>query len=122
MATTVTSNSVRNEFMQLLVQQLKNQDPFEPVKQEQFLGQLAQFSTLEGIENMNANFSDMLRMQQLSGGSNLLGQRVIYPTGDGTGASAQGLVEAVGVENGSVVLVVNGTTVGINEIQGIVAD
>lgn len=39
----------KNEFLQLLVAQLKNQDPMEPVKNEDFLAQLATFSSLEQL-------------------------------------------------------------------------
>ena len=45
----VTAAATQTEFINLLVTQLQNQDPLEPVSQEEYLGQLAQFSTLEGI-------------------------------------------------------------------------
>ena len=65
----VSATEVRDDFMQLLVTQLRNQDPLEPVAQHEFLGQLAQFSTLEGIEKLNANFEDMLKLQTLAQGA-----------------------------------------------------
>ena len=58
---TTTAASARDEFLNLLVTQLRNQDPLDPVKQEDFLSQLAQFSTLEGVENLNTNLSSQLR-------------------------------------------------------------
>ncbi len=55
----------KDEFLQLLVAQLKNQDPLEPVKNEAFLAQLATFSSLEqlvdikeGINKLVASGSD----------------------------------------------------------------
>jgi flagellar basal-body rod modification protein FlgD len=75
----------RDEFMNLLVAQLRNQDPLEPVKQENFLAQLAQFSTLAGVEELNANFESQISMQQdtmwmeqLSQASSLIGKAVTY--------------------------------------------
>ena len=74
---TVAFNSQlgRDQFMQLLTTQLRNQDPLEPVKQQDFLGQLAQFSQLQGIEKLNTNFAESLKFQQLSQGSSLVGSR-----------------------------------------------
>lgn len=80
-----TASQSRDEFMNLLVAQLRNQDPLEPVKQEDFLAQLAQFSTLEGIETLNANFEsqmslqeDAMWMEQLSQATSLIGNSVTY--------------------------------------------
>ena len=43
------------QFLQLLVTQLTNQDPLQPQDQSQFLAQLAQFSTVKGVNNMAAS-------------------------------------------------------------------
>ena len=43
------------QFLKLLVTQLTNQDPLQPQDQSQFLAQLAQFSTVEGVNNMAAS-------------------------------------------------------------------
>lgn len=40
------------DFLRLMTEQLKNQDPLKPLQGAEFLGQLAQFSTVQGIENM----------------------------------------------------------------------
>lgn len=42
----------QTDFLRLMTEQLKNQDPLKPLEGSQFLGQLAQFSTVQGIENM----------------------------------------------------------------------
>ena len=46
----------KDEFLKLLVTQLKYQDPLNPVSNEQFIAQLAQFSTLETMRNMQTGF------------------------------------------------------------------
>lgn len=119
MASGVTAASSREEFINLLVTQLQNQDPLEPVKQDTYLGQLAQFSTLEGIEKLNANFDQLLRLQQLTQGSDLLGRKVSFNDPQ-SGQPNEGLVEAVGVTNGQIALSVAGTQVGIDQIVSIV--
>jgi flagellar basal-body rod modification protein FlgD len=48
----------KSDFMHLLITQLTNQDPLQPLKDEEFVAQLAQFSSLEQLQNMNDNLSD----------------------------------------------------------------
>ena len=80
-----TSSEIQDEFLTLLVTQLRNQDPLEPVSQENFVAQLAQFSQLSGIEQLNSNFedmltfqADMLKLEELNVGSSLIGQDISY--------------------------------------------
>ena len=80
--TTTSADVSRGQFLKLLVAQLQAQDPLEPVKDQEFTAQLAQFSTLEGIEKLNANFGDMLALQQVTQGAGLLGKNVTYTLSD----------------------------------------
>ncbi len=68
------------QFMQLMIAQLKNQDPTKPMDPAEFLGQLAQFGTVSGIQDMQASLtslSDSLRSSQLLGGTSLVGHDVL---------------------------------------------
>ena len=108
------SDILRDDFMTLLVTQLKNQDPLEPVSQTDFLGQLAQFSTLESMEGLNANFEDFLKLQELSEGTNLIGRNIEFSTElDG---NQSGNVSAIHMENGSMVAEVENRFVPIQSI------
>ncbi len=107
--------------MQLLVTQMRNQDPLDPVKQQDFVGQLAQFSTLESLEQMNANFGDLLKLQELAQGTNLLGRSVSYLPEDGGSTATTGLVDAVQVDEGKLVLQVDGAAIPIDRVQQIIA-
>jgi flagellar basal-body rod modification protein FlgD len=107
-------------FLKLLVAQLKNQDPLDPVKDTDFLAQLAQFSTLEGVTQLNSNFSSMLRVQQLTQGAGLVGRDVVYQQPGSTGPT-HGTVQAINLQNGSLEFLINGTTVTFDQIQGIVS-
>lgn len=72
----------KNEFMELLVAQMNNQNPLEPQDNTEFIAQLAQFSTVEGIENMNSTMGDMasdLRSNQALQASSMVGQSVVVP-------------------------------------------
>ncbi len=80
----VKSNNLgKNEFLQLLVTQLNNQNPLEPQENGEFIAQLAQFSTVEGVEKLNSSVSTMLSGYQSSQAlqaSSLVGRKVIVPT------------------------------------------
>lgn len=66
----------KDEFLQLLIAQLKNQDPTAPMKDAEFIGQMAQFSSLEQINNMNANFSKLNEMLTDSSAAGTIGYKV----------------------------------------------
>lgn len=73
----------KNEFLELLVAQLNNQNPLEPQENGEFIGQLAQFSTVEGVEKLNTSMETMLSGYQSSQAlqaSSLVGRKVIVPS------------------------------------------
>ncbi len=68
------------QFLTLMITQLQNQDPMKPVDPTEFLGQLAQFSTVSGIQEMKdsvVSLSDSLRSSQVLGGSTMVGHDVL---------------------------------------------
>ncbi|MNF39811.1 Basal-body rod modification protein FlgD [compost metagenome] len=73
----------KNEFLELLVAQLNNQDPMAPQENGEFIAQLAQFSTVEGVEKLNSSMSTLLSGYQSSQAlqaSSLVGRKVIVPS------------------------------------------
>jgi flagellar basal-body rod modification protein FlgD len=75
----------RNEFMKLLVAQMNNQNPLEPQDNTEFIAQRAQFSQLEGTEQLNSTVTDMaaeLKSSQALQASSMVGQSVIVPGND----------------------------------------
>jgi flagellar basal-body rod modification protein FlgD len=70
----------QDAFLQLMVAQMKNQDPTKPADPTEFLGQLAQFSTVSGIEGMRdsmTSLSDSLRSSQVLGGTSMVGHAIL---------------------------------------------
>lgn len=73
----------KNEFLELLVAQLNNQNPLEPQENGEFIAQLAQFSQVEGVEKLNTRMEALLSGYQSSQAlqaSSLVGRKVIVPS------------------------------------------
>lgn len=102
----------REAFLQLLVTQMQYQDPMEPMDNEDMIANLAQFSSLEQMTNLNESFEELsasLSAQGLVSASGLIGQ-----TASGTDAAGEdvtGLVERVFMDGGSVNLVIGESVV-----------
>jgi flagellar basal-body rod modification protein FlgD len=94
----------QEDFLTLMITQLKNQDPFKPMDPAQYVGQLAQFSSVSGLSEINKNISsltDSLRGNQVLDGASLIGHTVIaqgnqiyrYVPEEGDAIPTQGAVE-----------------------------
>jgi flagellar basal-body rod modification protein FlgD len=118
MLNTYNAKTATNEFLQLLTVQLQNQNPLEPMKQENFIAQLAQFSTLEGIERLNTSFESILKLQEISQGFDLVGKEISYLNPD-TNELTTGKVSEFFVDQGRVMLIVNNQTISVELIAGI---
>lgn len=109
----------RDEFLKLLTTQMRYQNPLDPLKDAEFVAQLAQFSTLEGMQKLNTSFADMLLLQGLTQGANLIGKTITFEK-PGASVPSKGVVEGVKVESGKLVLVVGTQTVELNQVRGVV--
>lgn len=70
----------QDQFLQLMVAQLRHQDPTSPMDPADFLGQLAQFGTVTGIQGMQGSISalsESLRSSQVLSGTNLVGRDIL---------------------------------------------
>ena len=89
----------KNAFFELLTTQLKHQDPLKPMDNTQFISQMAEFSSLEQMNNMNQNMKQFLQIQGVSEGSTLIGKTIETVDSD-TGKMISGEVKKVGFESG----------------------
>lgn len=108
----------KEDFMRLLVAQMRNQNPLEPLKDAEFMGQLTQFSTLEGITQLNKSFGDMLAFQQLTQGASLIGKSVTFEK-TGSTIPGRGVVDGVKIDNGTFQLQVDGKAVPLSQVRSI---
>ena len=112
----------KDSFMRLLVNQLKNQDPLAPAQNEEMLAQLAQFSSLEQMTELNDNIVGLAVLQQsnalmsqLTSSSALIGQNVRY-SDPATGEARWGSVASVKIEEGLAVLNIGGENVPLANV------
>ena len=118
-ATTGQSSVFRSQqaetqaFLHLLVIQLQHQDPLEPLRNEDFLAQLAQFQSLEQQIIMTQQNDAILLSSTLASASSLIGRMVTVTGAEGNEA---GIVESVVVRDGVANVIVNGEEFGLSEI------
>jgi len=82
----------KDEFLKILITQLTNQDPTEPMEDREFIAQMAQFSTLEQMTNLSGEFQRLAGLLQSGQAVSLLGKTVDIVLGS---ATVTGTVEEV---------------------------
>jgi flagellar basal-body rod modification protein FlgD len=117
----------KDAFMELLATQLKNQDPLAPTDNSQMIAQLAQFSSLEQMQQVNDNLVGLAvlqqtnaLLQQLTSSAALIGQEVRYvdPT---TQTETSGVIESVRLKDGLAQLQIGGKDVPLANVLEILA-
>ena len=112
---TSKANSDKSDFMKLLVAELQYQDPMNPTTDREYIGQLAQFQTLDLMQKLSDTMSAMADMQQLGQGAALIG-KTIEAKQDGSEELVTGVVTEVGIESGVAILRIGDTTVPLHNV------
>lgn len=104
----------KEAFLQLLVAQMKYQDPLEPTSNTEFVSQYAQFSQVEQLQNMSSNM-------ELQRASSLVGQQVRVKTTDTSGDTnyVEGKVDYVAYENGKAYVSIEGNKYSIDDLDAV---
>jgi len=100
----------RDAFLQLLTTQLNNQDPLDPMDNEAFVAQLAQFSSVEGIKGMQSSLENMvfgMRQDQMMAGASLVGKKVSVEGGLFEGGNGIKTNASINLESGADAVIVN---------------
>jgi len=120
MATTsVTSSSIQADYMKLLITQLQNQNPLEPLDSNQMAAQLAQFSQLQQLESMNTSFAKVLSTTEMMYANSLIGKEVSFygQLEDGTADIISARVESFTRDKDErIVLSAGGYVLGLEDI------
>ena len=101
----------KDEFLKLLVTQLSNQDPLNPQSDNEFIAQLAQFSALEQMTNLNSTFAN-------TSAYSLVGKQVVVQNTDSAGKvnEVTGIVDYVEIKNGEAYLSIEGKTYEMSDL------
>ena len=106
-------------FLKLLVAQLQNQDPLQPMDDTQFISQLAQFSTLQTMQQIQSSLQSSLGAQLLDHAMSFLGHTV---TASGSGGTpVTGTVSGIQLQSGNVLLEVGSSTVNLSDVTEVKA-
>ncbi len=103
----------KDDFLKLLIAQLSNQDPTSPMENTEFIAQMAQFSSLEQMTNMNAEFSKLNTTLTSNSAMGTLGKTVDL---DLNGVTTTGVVTAI-TGGASPQVQVNGMLFDMNRIS-----
>jgi flagellar basal-body rod modification protein FlgD len=112
---TSAPSSDKEMFLNLMVAQLRYQDPMNPADSGEFLAQSAQFNALEKMQDVADRTTTLLGVQLAFGASSLVGRHVAYTLADGT--VGQGQVSGVDFAAEGPVLDVDGVAVPISQVQ-----
>lgn len=98
------------DFLELMTTQLKNQDPMEPMDNGEFLGQIAQFGTVNGVTELNAafnGFAGTMQSSQALQAANLIGRQVLVENDEAYLSPQDGMTGAVELDSSAEDVVVN---------------
>lgn len=106
------SSMGKDDFLQLLVAQMKYQDPLEPTSNTEYISQYATFSELEQMQNMSSTM-------ELSRASDLVGKTVVVETTDASGktSSDMGVVDYISYENNKALVWLNGKSWSLDDVK-----
>jgi flagellar basal-body rod modification protein FlgD len=106
----------KDMFMKLLVTQLKYQDPTKPMEDREFIAQMAQFSSLEQMSNMNKEMGNLLKSSRSNEAFSLLGRQVdaMNPL---TNRRVSGVVSSIQYNGDEQILMVGNEQVRISDIS-----
>ena len=115
--TTQSTEDQQQMFLQLLVAQLKYQDPMNPTDNSQLIQQEAQMTSLQAMQNLAKQNTQLLSSTMAFGAASMIGKTVTYDDGDGT--STTGTVSSVAFGTKGPVLAIDGVAVLLTNVLSV---
>ena len=104
----------QDDFLQLLVTQMRNQDPMAPMKDTEFIAQMAQFTSLEQSKQMSADMAEIRSQTSFQQGVGLLCQQVTVKVGEE--APLTGIVTELKMVEGEPQLLINSEFYALQDV------
>ncbi len=126
-----TDNEINQDmFLQLMITQLQNQDPLEPMDNTEFLSQQAMFTQVNTLQEMNQNLAtygdailslnaSMLNSNTLNQAMNLVGKEVTAINPDNKDETISGIVDSVKITDNGLTFTINGQEISSEYITGV---
>ena len=111
-----TASTIGQDYMTLLITQLQNQNPLEPMSNSDMTSQLAQISSLEHMESLDTSFTKVLLAARLDDALSMMGKNITFINPD-SGKAVQEAVKTVGVIDGDIMLSTENYTLGLDAVQ-----
>lgn len=108
----------RDAFLKLLVAQLKNQDPLNPLDSHQFIAQLAQLQSLEELRQLKETVGTLTNLVLANQASGLLGKKIRARTVEG---ELRGLVQSLRIQDGRALLSTDAGEVDLSQVVEVYA-
>nr|WP_307449841.1 MULTISPECIES: flagellar hook capping FlgD N-terminal domain-containing protein [unclassified Paenibacillus] len=109
----------KDDFLKILITQLQNQDPTQPLQDKEFIAQMAQFTSVEQLTNMAGEMK--LMRQSLGFVSGLIGKSITWTEIDSSGASVEksGVVDSISFKDGNQYANVKGVEISLDKLKKI---
>lgn len=117
--TPLKQNLDKDDFLKLLITQLKHQDPANPMEDREFIAQMAQFSSMEQMLNVNKSLEKLVTRFDFQSSFDLLGKNVEIMSNQADMVSASGLVDSISKRGDDVFVSVNGKSYPASDITSI---
>ena len=114
--TTTSKTGEKNqemEFMELLLAQIKNQNPMEPANDKDWMIQFAQITTVQELRKLTTAMDELKKSNSVSYAASLIGKKVV------AGDNLEGIVESVDINGDEIMLIVNGNKIPLSSVTSI---
>ena len=120
----------KDDFLKLMITQLRHQNPLEPMDNTEYISQMASFSALEQMNNLNTSFEKMAALwsdylipqMQWQQAAQVLGKTVTYQnpsTEEGAPGFLTGMVDSVLARDGQIFFIINDTEISMDSVTQI---
>ncbi|MNI68273.1 Basal-body rod modification protein FlgD [compost metagenome] len=115
-AKTPDNNLGKDQFLKILIAQLKNQDPTQPLQDKEFIAQMAQFTSVEQLTNISTEMK--LLRQSLGVASDLIGKSISWEAADESGKKIikSGVVDSITFKENKQYATVQGVDISLDQL------